>query len=393
MNALQRLHDLGQSVWLDNIRRELLTSGTLAKWIGELGGHRADLEPDDLRARHQPRHRLRRRYPAPMPPRAARPREVFFAIALEDITAAADLFRRCPRSQRRRSMASSRSKCRHASPTMPRAPSRRRSACTRPPRVRTCFIKVPGTAAGPAAIEELIFAGVPINVTLLFSREHYLGAAYAYLKGLERRVAAGRKPDVASVASLFVSRWDVATAQLPDGLRDQLGIAICKRAYKAYRELARLGALASVWQRQGRAPQRLLWASTGTKSKTLPDTYYIGALAAPQTVNTMPEATLARVRRSRQRAAASWRPTAATPKRCCDASAPPVSTSTRSASSCRSRGAMPSSRRSTNCSNASAPRCRRCARREIGERRGAPAAVWTGHAMSGGAVQRQRRRR
>jgi len=132
---------------------------------------------------------------------------------------------------------------------------------------------------------------VPINVTLLFSREHYLGAAYAYLLGLERRVANGRKPDVSSVASLFVSRWDVATAQLPEGLRDRLGIAIGKRTYKAYRELlasARWYQLAA----KGARPQRLLWASTGTKSKTLPDTYYVEGLAAPQTVNTMPEATL-----------------------------------------------------------------------------------------------------
>ena len=191
-------------------------------------------------------------------------------------------------------MGSSRSKYRRRSPTTHPAPSSRRSACTRPAARPNVFIKVPGTAAGQVAIEELIFAGVPINVTLLFSREHYLGAADAYLKGLERRVAAGRKPDVASVASLFVSRWDVATAQLPDDLRDQLGIAICKRTYKAYRDLLATAR----WQRlaaAGARPQRLLWASTGTKSKTLPDTYYIGALAAPQTVNTMPEATLAAV--------------------------------------------------------------------------------------------------
>src|SRR5262249_43064450 len=150
------------------------------------------------------------------------------------------------------------------------------------------LIKVPGTSAGLLAIEELILAGVPINVTLLFSRAHYLDAAYAYLKGLERRVAAGRKPDIPSVASLFVSRWDVATAeQLPADLRNRVGIALGAQAYQAYRGLiasARWYQLAA----RGARPQRLLFASTGTKSKTLPDTYYISALAAPQTVNTMP---------------------------------------------------------------------------------------------------------
>jgi transaldolase len=289
MNALNRLHRLGQSVWLDNIRRELLTSGTLAKWIRELSvtgltsnptifehaiAHGSDY--DDAIRRHASAGRT--------------PQDVFFAIALEDITAAADLFR--PAHHHSGGMDGFVSL--EVSPTLADdtdatiAEAKRLHAAAGRPNV---FIKVPGTAAGLKAIEELIFAGVPINVTLLFSREHYVGASYAYLLGLERRVAAGRKPDVASVASLFVSRWDGATPQLPEGLRDQLGIAIGKRTYKAYRELlgsARWYQLAA----KGARPQRLLWASTGTKSKTLPDTYYVEALAAPQTVNTMPEATL-----------------------------------------------------------------------------------------------------
>jgi transaldolase len=256
-----------------------------------MGGHGADLEPDDP-ARHQPRHD----YDAAIQAQATEgrsPAEVFFAIALEDITAAADLFRGVHDGSSGAdgfvSLEVSPRLADDAAGTIAQA-KRLHAVAARP----NVFIKVPGTAAGQVAIEELIFAGVPINVTLLFSREHYLGAADAYLKGLERRVAAGRKPDVASVASLFVSRWDVASAQLPDELRDQLGIAICKRTYKAYRDLL----ATSRWQRlaaAGARPQRLLWASTGTKSKTLPDTYYIGALAAPQTVNTMPEATLAAV--------------------------------------------------------------------------------------------------
>ena len=154
------------------------------------------------------------------------------------------------------------------------------------------LIKVPGTKAGVVAIEELIVAGIPINVTLLFSREHYLAAADAYLKGLERRVQEGASPNVASVASLFISRWDAASApKLPEELRNRLGIAIGQRTFKAYRDL-----LASErWQRlaaAGARPQRLLWASTSAKDPTLPDTYYVTALAAEDTVNTMPEATL-----------------------------------------------------------------------------------------------------
>ena len=154
------------------------------------------------------------------------------------------------------------------------------------------FIKIPGTPAGVPAIEESIFAGVPINVTLLFSREHYLAAAEAYLRGIERRIAAGLDPKVESVASLFVSRWDVAVKEdRPAAFRNRLGIAIAMRTYKAYREL-----LASArWQELAKAgahPQRLLWASTGTKDPAAPDTLYVEALAAPDTINTMPEKTL-----------------------------------------------------------------------------------------------------
>jgi transaldolase len=289
MNPLNRLHALGQSVWLDNIRRELLTGGALAKWIAELSvtgltsnptifaqaiGHGTDY--DAAIAQHA---------------RAGRSAaDVFFAIALEDITAAADLFRPVYDHSGGLdgfvSLEVSPRLADDADGTI--AEARRLHAAAARPNV---LIKVPGTPAGLIAIEELILAGVPINVTLLFSPEHYLGAAYAYLKGLERRVAAGLKPDVPSVASLFVSRWDVATAQLPDDLRDRLGIAVGMRAYRAYRQLlasARWHQIAA----KGARPQRLLFASTGTKSKTLPDTYYVRALAAPQTIDTMPEATL-----------------------------------------------------------------------------------------------------
>jgi transaldolase len=154
------------------------------------------------------------------------------------------------------------------------------------------LIKIPGTKEGLPAIEESIFAGVPINVTLLFSREHYIAAAEAFLRGIERRIEAGLQPDIGSVASVFVSRWDAAVAgKMPAVLNNKLGIAIAKRTYKAYREL--LGS--PRWERiynAGARPQRLLWASTGTKDPKAPDVLYIKALAAPFTVNTMPEGTL-----------------------------------------------------------------------------------------------------
>ncbi|MEP7070521.1 MAG: transaldolase family protein, partial [Usitatibacter sp.] len=167
----------------------------------------------------------------------------------------------------------------------------RRCSCTRAQRPNL-FIKIPGTRAGVAAIEESIFRGVPVNVTLLFSREQYVAAAEAYLRGIERRIAAGLDPRVASVASIFVSRWDVAVKdKVPTELRNRLGIAIAARTYQAYR-----GLLASPrWKKlesSGARPQRLLWASTGTKDPAARDVLYIEALAAPDTIDTIPEKTL-----------------------------------------------------------------------------------------------------
>jgi transaldolase len=154
------------------------------------------------------------------------------------------------------------------------------------------FIKIPGTKEGAPAIEEAIFAGVPVNVTLLFSREHYVAAAEAYLRGIERRIAAGLNPQVGSVASVFVSRWDVAVVgKVPAALENRLGIAISARIYKAYLDLLSCPRSQRAYN-AGARPQRLLWASTGTKDPKAPDTFYVKALAAPFTVNTMPEATL-----------------------------------------------------------------------------------------------------
>ena len=216
---------------------------------------------------------------------------LFFELALEDLVGAADLFR--PVHEASGGVDGWVSL--EVSPLLANDPAgtvqaaRDLHARARRPNL---FIKIPGNRAGILAIEETIFAGVPVNVTLLFSREHYVAAADAYLRGIERRIAAGLDPEVASVASIFVSRWDVAVNEkVSDGFRNRLGIAIAMRTYKAYRDL-----LASKrWQKlaaAGARPQRLLWASTGTKDPAAADTLYIEALAAPDTINTMPEKTL-----------------------------------------------------------------------------------------------------
>ncbi|MGA7594374.1 MAG: transaldolase [Gallionella sp.] len=290
MKATQQLHDLGQSLWLDNITRGLLTSGTLARYIGELSVTGLTSNPTifehaignsnfyDEAIREKSRS-------------GKAGESLFFELALEDLTCAADLLR--PAYDASDGVDGYVSL--EVSPLLADdtagtiAAARHLHARAQRPNL---FIKIPGTPAGIPAIEEAIFAGVPVNVTLLFSREHYLAAAEAYLRGIERRITAGLNPWVASVASLFVSRWDVAVKdKVPDTLRNRLGIAIAMRTYKASREL-----LASPrWQKlasAGARPQRLLWASTGTKDPAAPDVLYIEALAAPDTINTMPEKTL-----------------------------------------------------------------------------------------------------
>ncbi len=290
MNATQRLHDLGQSIWLDNITRDLLTSGTLRRYIDEFAVTGLTSNPtifDQAITKSTA-------YDAGIRERLAAGtsgEDLFFELAIEDLAKAADLFR--PVHDRTDgvdgwvSLEVSPLLAHDTASTLAAAkPLHARAA--RP----NLFIKIPGTPEGVPAIEEAIFAGVPINVTLLFSREQYLAAADAYLRGVERRIQAGLNPNVTSVASLFVSRWDAAVAAgVPDALRNQLGIAIAKRTYKAARE--RLSA--PRWLRAynaGARPQRLLWASTGTKDPAASDILYIKALAAPFTVNTMPEATL-----------------------------------------------------------------------------------------------------
>ena len=290
INPLKELHEAGQSIWLDNIRRTLLSSGTLARyisrlWVTGLTSNPTIFEHAIAGSSDYDDAILKRL------DRDISTEQLFFEIALEDIIAAAELFRPLFEA----SCGTDSFVSLEVSPELADDVSRTISEAkhlhaeaARP----NVFIKVPGTKAGIVAVEELIFTGIPINVTLLFSREHYLAAAEAYLRGLERRLMAGMNLDVASVASIFISRWDVASAsKLPEPFRNKLGVAIGQRTFKAFRDL-----LASQrWQRLARAgarPQRLLWASTGVKNPTLPDTYYVAALAAAQTVDTIPEATL-----------------------------------------------------------------------------------------------------
>ncbi len=285
-----QLHRLGQSLWLDNITRDLLSSGTLQRYIDDLSVTGLTSNPTIF----EQAIKNSASYDAGIAAKLGQGKAgeaLFFELAIEDLTRAADLFR--PIYDRTNGMDGwvslevSPLLAYDTAATIAAARSLFASA-DRP----NLMIKIPGTAEGLPAIEEAIFAGIPINVTLLFSREHYFAAAEAFLRGIERRIDAGLKPDVASVASVFVSRWDAAVAgTVPDALRNQLAIAMAQRTYKAYRSL-----LSSPrWQRVyngGARPQRLLWASTGTKDPKVSDVLYIKALAAPFTVNTIPEATL-----------------------------------------------------------------------------------------------------
>jgi transaldolase len=290
MNATGTLHDRGQSLWLDNITRELLESGTLARYIDQLAVTGLTSNPTIFD------HAIKNssRYDAAIRKKVKQGKsgeDLFFELALEDLTRAADLFR--PIWERTRGVDGWVSLevsplLAHDTATTLAAAKALHARAGRP----NLFIKIPGTKEGLPAIEEAIFAGVPINVTLLFSREQYLAAADAFMRGIERRMAIGLPPDVGSVASVFISRWDTAVkSRVPEALRNQLGIAMAKRTYQAYRALLD----SPRWQRAfnaGARPQRLLWASTGTKDPGASDILYVRALAAPFTVNTMPEGTL-----------------------------------------------------------------------------------------------------
>lgn len=290
MKGTQALHDLGQSIWLDNITRDLLDSGTLKHYIDEWSVTGLTSNPTIFD------HAIKNSssYDAALRDKLSRGKsgeDLFFDLAIEDLTRAAALFR--PIHERTHgvdgwvSLEVSPLLAHDTAKSLAAAGSLHKRAGQ-----PNLLMKIPGTKEGLPAIEEAIFAGIPVNVTLLFSREQYLAAAGAFLRGVERRIDRGLDPNVGSVASIFVSRWDVAvTGKVPESLRDKLGIAIAGRTYKAYREWLDSPRCQRVFNLGGR-PQRLLWASTGTKDPKASDVLYVKALAAPFTINTMPDTTL-----------------------------------------------------------------------------------------------------
>ncbi|MEA2264536.1 MAG: transaldolase [Solirubrobacteraceae bacterium] len=290
MKPTQKLHELGQSLWLDNITRTMLDDGTLERYVDELSitgltsnptifdhaiseGHAYDDQISDLKAA------------------GASAEDAFFELAIADLRRAARMFEpvhdRTDRLDGWVSLEVSPLLADDAEGTIRQAAELHARADA-----KNLLIKIPGTEAGLVAIEETIFAGIPVNVTLLFSREHYLAASEAYMRGIERRIAAGLNPSVRSVASVFISRWDKAVMdRTPLELHGKLAIAIAQRTYKAYRDMLDSEHWQRLWN-WGARPQRLLWASTGTKDPDASDVLYIEALAAPFTINTMPEPTL-----------------------------------------------------------------------------------------------------
>src|SRR5262245_46080485 len=289
MHATEKLHELGQSIWLDNITRELLDSGQLQTYIDDYSVTGLTSNPsifDKAIASGGYDEAIQDRAEAGVDREA-----IFFELAIEDLRRAADLF--APIHERTDgvdgwvSLEVSPLLAYDTESTVRTAKELHEEAAR-----DNLFIKIPGTSEGLPAIEEAIFAGVPINVTLLFSPEHYVAAAEAFMRGVERRIDAGLNPVVGSVASVFMSRWDAAVLdQVPDQLRDTLALAVGLKTYQAYRELMD----SDRWQRlknDGARMQRLLWASTGTKDPNAPDDLYLACLGAPFTINTIPEATL-----------------------------------------------------------------------------------------------------
>ncbi|HEY5144816.1 MAG TPA: transaldolase [Solirubrobacteraceae bacterium] len=292
MKPTQALHDAGQSLWLDNITRRMLDEGTLTEYVDELsvtgltsnptifekaigGGDAYDTQIQELLGGGAP----------------IDAGDVFFALAIDDLRRAADEFAQVHERSAHLdgfvSLEVSPEFAYDTAKTVAQA-AELHGQVERP----NVYIKIPGTPEGLPAIEETIYAGIPVNVTLLFSSAHHLAAADAYMRGLERRIADGLPPDVPSVASLFMSRWDKAVAETaPAELVNLLGLAIGGRAYRAYVELLASPRVMRLMN-AGASPQRLLWASTGTKDPSASDTLYVEGLAAPFTVNTMPDSTL-----------------------------------------------------------------------------------------------------
>jgi transaldolase len=290
MKATAKLHELGQSLWLDNITRTMLGDGTLAGYIEELSVTGLTSNPTIFDKAISGGDAYDEQIAA-LASDLDDAEEIFFQLALADLRDATDLFKgvheRTAGVDGFCSLEVSPKLADDTQGTIEQAAKLHGEADR-----ANLFIKVPGTPAGLPAIEESIFAGIPINITLLFDDKQYLAAADAYLRGIERRIEAGRDPDIASVASIFMSRWDVAVSEeAPEELRNRLGLAVGLRAYRAYRELLDSPRMQKLMN-EGARPQRLLWASTGTKDPEASDTLYIEGFASPFTVNTMPEPTL-----------------------------------------------------------------------------------------------------
>jgi transaldolase len=288
MKPTQQLHDLGQSLWVDNITRTMLDDGTLASYIDDYSVTGLTSNPTIFDKAIGGGSAYDEQI-AELSDKGLEGEELFFELAITDLRRAAELFR----PVHDRTTIDGRVSL-EVSPLIAddSAATIKQAAELYGRGEENFFIKIPGTEAGNVAIEESIFAGIPINVTLLFSTDQYLASADAYMRGLERRIEAGLNPDVASVASLFISRWDAAVAdEVPDELRNRLGLAVGKRTYAAYRELLSSDRAMRL-RNEGAKAQRLLWASTGTKDPDASDVLYVEGLASPFTVNTMPEKTL-----------------------------------------------------------------------------------------------------
>jgi transaldolase len=290
MKPTEKLHDVGQSLWLDNITRTMLGDGTLRGYIDELSVTGLTSNPTIFDKAISGGEAYDEQI-AEVAPHVDSTEDCFFELAIADLRDATDLFKdvheRTAGVDGYCSLEVSPLLADDTAATIEQA-ARLHNEAER----ENLFIKIPGTPAGLPAIEESIFAGIPINVTLLFSTDQYRAAADAYLKGIERRIEAGLDPDVGSVASLFISRWDVAVAEeVPAELKNRLGLAVGFHAYRAYRELLDSDRVQRLMNGGGR-PQRLLWASTGTKDPDASDVLYIEGFASPFTVNTMPEPTL-----------------------------------------------------------------------------------------------------
>jgi transaldolase len=290
MKPTAELHELGQSLWLDNITRTMLADGTLQGYIEELSVTGLTSNPT-IFDKAISGGEAYDQHIVELSQNGHEPEEVFFELAIADLRDATNLFRavheRTAGLDGFCSLEVSPKLADDTAGTIEQAAQLHARA-----ERDNLYVKIPGTHAGLAAIEESIFAGIPINVTLLFSSADHLAAADAYMKGIERRIEAGLDPDVPSVASIFMSRWDVAVSgEVPDELHNRLGLAIGFRAYRAYRELLDSQRVQRLMN-EGARPQRLLWASTGTKDPNASDTLYIEGFASPYTVNTMPEPTL-----------------------------------------------------------------------------------------------------